>query len=94
MERSIITAFEDNSHKLSDPRLLDRATELNRVLFTQDDDLLAEAAHRQRLEIPFSGVIYAHQMTVNIGQCIADLELIAQVENLAKIQNTVIFLQI
>lgn len=43
----VLTAFEDGSHRLSDSDLLDRAIELERVLFTQDDDLLAEARRRR-----------------------------------------------
>ena len=57
---------------------MDRATALGRVLFTRDDDLLAEATRRQRESIPFCGVVYAHQLRVSIGQCIADLEIIAK----------------
>jgi predicted nuclease of predicted toxin-antitoxin system len=44
----VLTAYEDGASELDDPELLDRAGELERVLFTQDDDLLAEAARRQR----------------------------------------------
>jgi hypothetical protein len=29
--------------------------------------------------VPFYGVIYAHQLQVSIGACVRDLELIAQV---------------
>ena len=58
--------------------LLDRAAQLHRVLFTRDSDLLAEATRRQQEGIPFSGVIYAHQLRVSIGKCIEDLELIAK----------------
>ena len=42
----VITAFEDNASEMKDSELLNRASELGRVLFTQDDDLLAEAAKR------------------------------------------------
>jgi hypothetical protein len=49
--------------ELKDPELLDRAQTLKRVLFTQDDDLLSEAVRRQRENVPFYGVIYAHQFT-------------------------------
>jgi predicted nuclease of predicted toxin-antitoxin system len=56
----VITAQEDNATDLSDPALLDRATVLQRALFTFDDDLLAEATRRQLQGIPFAGVIYAH----------------------------------
>ena len=73
-----MTAYEDGSHELPDPELLDRATELGRVLFSQDDDLLVEARRRQEQGISFPGVIYAHQLKVSIGSCIEDLELIAK----------------
>jgi predicted nuclease of predicted toxin-antitoxin system len=43
----VLTAQEDGTAELDDPPLLDRATELNRLLYTQDDDLLAEARRRQ-----------------------------------------------
>ena len=52
---------------------------LGRVLFSQDDDLLAEAELRQREGRAFAGVIYAHQLAITIGQCVRDLELIAKV---------------
>lgn len=44
----VITAFEDGTHELDDSQLLERSTQLKRALFTQDDDLLAEATQRQR----------------------------------------------
>jgi predicted nuclease of predicted toxin-antitoxin system len=43
----ILTAQEDGYRTAEDDVLLDRATELQRVLFTQDEDLLAEAKQRQ-----------------------------------------------
>jgi predicted nuclease of predicted toxin-antitoxin system len=54
---NIITAQEDKADNLSDPELLDRSTSLQRVLFTFDDDLLAEAAQRQQKGIVFAGLI-------------------------------------
>ena len=39
----VLTAYEDGTREYEDADLLDRATELQRVLFTQDDDLLSEA---------------------------------------------------
>jgi predicted nuclease of predicted toxin-antitoxin system len=77
-EVDVLTAQEDNTDKLSDPEVLDRATALNRVLFTFDDDLLIEVARRQGLSIPFSGVIYASPLNISIGTCVKDLETIAQ----------------
>src|SRR5262245_5136586 len=75
----VLTAEEDGAKTLIDPKLLDRATALGRALFTQDADLLAEAARRHRSGENFARVIYAHQLGVTIGQCINDLEIIAKV---------------
>lgn len=74
----VLTAQEDGAGEYDDPRLLDRASELGRVLFTHDDDLLKEAARRQETGEKFAGVIYAHQLNIAVGQCIEDLELITQ----------------
>ena len=63
----IVTAYEDNHHEVDDARLLDRAHALGRLLFSQDEDLLREAATRQEVGIPFAGVVYAHQ-SVPIGR--------------------------
>jgi len=73
----VLTAQEDHSQELEDAALLDRATALNRILFTQDDDLVGEGVDRQRRGQDFAGIVYAHQLNVSIGQCVLDLELIA-----------------
>jgi hypothetical protein len=90
----VLTAQEDGTRRFSDPDLLDRATALNRVLFTRDEDLLREAARRQQQGEFFAGVIYAHQETVTIGQCIADLELLAKVSEPEDFMNRVEYLPI
>ena len=77
---------------MDDPALLDRAGELGRALFTQDDDLLSEAARRQREGISFHGVIYAHQLRVSIGGCVHDLEVIARAGEPADLMNAIEFL--
>jgi len=64
--------------KLDDDKLLDRATELGRVLVSQDEDLLSEGARRQIESKNFSGIVYAHQLGITIGQLVEDLELIAK----------------
>ncbi len=74
----VLTAYEDGTHELDDHVLLDRVGELGRVLFTQDDDFLTEAARRQSSGIPFQGIIYAHQLRVSIGRCVHDLEIIVK----------------
>ena len=62
------------------------------ALFTRDADLLAEAVRRQREGIAFAGVIDAHQLHVTLGQCIADLELIASLGEPADLANRVYYL--
>ena len=74
----VLTAQEDGAAELEDGPLLDRVGSLGRALFTRDEDFLAEADHRQGRGGTFAGVIYGHQLRVGIGQCIADLELIAK----------------
>lgn len=74
----VLTAQEDVAATLSDQELLDRATRLGRVIFTQDDDFLSEAAGCRESGIPFAGVVYAHQLRVSVGKCIDDLELLAK----------------
>lgn len=88
----VITSLEDRTNELDDPALLDRATELGRVLFTQDDDLLTEANGRQKAGIPFEGVIYAHQLHDSIGACIEDLEIIAKTSAEGELRNLVVYL--
>jgi hypothetical protein len=74
----VLTAQEDGMAELDDEQLLQRATELGRVLVSQDQDLLREGARRQRDERDFCGIVYGHQLRVTIGQMVEDLELIAQ----------------
>ncbi len=88
----VITAFEDGASEMNDSELLNRAGELERVLFTQDDDLLTEAARRQKDGMFFHGVIYAHQLRISIGACVNDLEIIAKAAEPNDLINTVIFL--
>jgi predicted nuclease of predicted toxin-antitoxin system len=54
---TVITAQEDGTARWSDPDLLDRATELDKVLVSQDEDLLVETARRQSHGVVFTGVI-------------------------------------
>jgi hypothetical protein len=90
----VLTAFEDEANTLDDAALLDRATALGRALFSQDDDLLAEATRRQVESIPFGGVIYAHQLRVSIGACIRDLEIVATVGEPDELYGQVLFLPV
>ena len=87
-----LTAQEDNAAELDDSSLLDRASLLGRVLFTFDDDLLAEAHKRQSEGIVFAGIIYIHLLEVSIGPCIQDLEIIAKAGEPVDLANRIEFL--
>ncbi len=88
----VLTSYEDGTDQLDDDLLLKRVHKLNRVLFSQDDDLLEEAAKCQRQGVSFSGVIYGHQLRVAIGVCIQDLEIIAKSAEPDELENQVVFL--
>lgn len=88
----VLTIQEDGRAGIDDPQVLDRTTQLQRVLFTQDDDFLIESNYRQQQGIPFPGVIYAHQLFVSIGDCVRDLELIAQIGEPEDLANSVRYL--
>ena len=88
----VLSAQQDGAEELPDDRLLDRATTLERAVFTRDVDFLGHAHERQMNGVKFSGVIYAHQLKVSIGQCVADLELIAKVYEPEDMENRVEYL--
>ena len=88
----VLTAQEDGAARYEDPALLDRATQLGRVLVSQDDDLLQEAARRQAAGERFSGVVYSHQLRITVGQAIRDLELLASVYEPVDMENRVEYL--
>lgn len=75
----VLMVQDDGRAGIDDPSLLDRATELERVLFTRDTDLLKEASRRQRGGQVFCGVIYTHPLRLTIGQCLQELDLLASV---------------
>jgi predicted nuclease of predicted toxin-antitoxin system len=88
----VLTAQADGTARFADPDLLDRATALGRMLFSEDEDLIVEAVRRQRLGKPFATVIFARQLESSIGRCIADLEVLAKSAELADAQGQIIFL--
>ena len=73
----VLMAQEDGTAELDDRSLLRRATELGRVLVSQDEDLIREGTKMRDQREAFAGVIYAHQLRVTIGQMVEDLGLIA-----------------
>lgn len=88
----VLTSQEDGTREVADDVLLARAGELQRVLVSQDVDLL-RIAHQWQIEgRPFPGLMFAHQEGMSIGQCTADLELVAACCEEAELANRVLFL--
>jgi Domain of unknown function (DUF5615) len=88
----VVTAQEDEGTRLEDVALLERATALQRVLFSQDDDLLAIARARQTMAVFFVGLIYGHQLAATMGKYVLDLEMICQVLNPEDMANRIEYL--
>lgn len=88
----VLRVQDDGRKGMPDNIVLDRAAELQRIVFTQDEDFLAIANRRQQEGINFAGVIYAHQQSVTVGDCIRDLEIIAKVNEPEDLVNCVQYL--
>lgn len=88
----VLTAQQDGSSRASDEDLLARATQLGRLLFTQDNDFLAIATRWQQTAKDFMCLVYAHQLGPGIGELIEDLELLSVCAESGEIHNRVIYL--
>lgn len=88
----VLTAQDDAHDTAADERVLERASELQRVVFTQDVlfRVLAEDWQRQGRE--FAGLLFGPQLGGTIGQYVQDLELIARASEPSDWQNVVQFL--
>lgn len=88
----VLTVQEGGFGRSSDPDVLQRATDLDRLLFTQDDDFLAIAHDWQQSGRLFAGAAYAHQLDLTIGQAVRQLELICNVMTAEVVRNTILYL--
>ena len=88
----VLTAQEDGTTRVADSLLMDKATTLGRVLFSQDKHLLAEAHHRQKGGRHFSGLAFAPQRKVTVGKLVDDLELLAKTSDPVDMANRVEYL--
>lgn len=88
----VLTSQEDGADRFDNERLFQRATDLGRLLFTQDEDLLAIAARWLAENRPFAGLIYAHQLGPGIGDLIEDLELLCVCSEVDEVANQIRYL--
>lgn len=71
-------AARDNGHaQASDELLLTRATELGRVLYTEDTDFLRIATRWQHDALSFAGIVFGRQDRLSVAQAIENLRVIA-----------------
>ena len=88
----MVTAAEDNAATWEDENILERASQLGRSVYTQDEDFLVLARHWSLSNRDHDGIIYAHQLSITIGEAVADLELIAKAMELDDMRNQVVFI--
>ncbi len=88
----VLTAAADGRADWDDERILERATELQRLVFTQDADFLVIVHAWITQGQDFAGLVYGHQLRVTIGQAIRDLELVAAVMEPHEMRNRVEYL--
>ena len=74
----VLTAQDDDTETLPDDELLERSTELERVIFTQDIRFKAMGEKWQHDGRTFGGLVFGHQLHGTIGKYVMDLELIAK----------------
>jgi hypothetical protein len=88
----VLTAHEDGAATWDDEQILERATQLGRTLFSQDEDLLAIAHQWLNTGRDSAGLVYAHQLNITIGQAVANLELIAKAMDPQDMRNRIEFI--
>jgi Domain of unknown function (DUF5615) len=89
---NVLTSQEDGTRQAADDLLLTRATELNRLVFTNDDDFLGLAPKWRSIGRSFSGIAFAPQLGASIGRLIEDLELLVLCAHDDELRNRVTYL--
>ncbi|MGD9856513.1 MAG: DUF5615 family PIN-like protein [Planctomycetaceae bacterium] len=84
--------MEDGHDRRPDADILARATELNRIVFTFDEDFLAIAADWQASGRRFAGLIYGRSRDLSVGDAVRDLELIVHAVSPSEIENGVLWI--
>lgn len=88
----VLTSQDDGTGRADDELLLERATQLGRILLSQDTDLLAIAQSWQSTGREFGGLFFAHQEGASIGRLIEDIELLVTCAAREELINVVTYL--
>ena len=88
----VLTIIEDGRRRLADDLVLERATELGRVVFTFDIGFRAMAEQWQREGRQFAGLIFGRELGATIGRFVSDLELVALTSEPEEFMNFILHL--
>ena len=88
----VLRVQDDSLRGVEDEPLLQRATDLGRVLFTQDDDFLAISAEWLRTGCTFPGIVYVHQDRLSYRERIAELIRLSREFSAEQMVNRVVYL--
>lgn len=86
----VVTVQDEFREGDDDEQVLDRATELKRILFTCDSDFAEIVASRQVASQTFAGVITIPLSKLAYRQCIDDLEMVAKCSEYEEWEGTII----
>lgn len=85
----MLLAVNDGMSSATDEDILDHATNLGRVVFTNDRDFLKIAALRIQTGEYFAGIVYCHQERLSLGETVDELEYLGQVAEPSEMINAV-----
>ncbi len=88
----VLTTQEDDRRGTEDAILLDRATQVGRVMFSFDADMLRHTTSRLKRGIDFAGLVFAHPARISVGQCVRDIEMIAKAGEPKDLANQIVYL--
>jgi predicted nuclease of predicted toxin-antitoxin system len=88
----IIRAQDDGYGESEDEKLLERATELGRILVTGDKDFIEISKKFQEQNHCFSGILFFRPTQITLKILSDDLFLIAYAARVEELSNQIIFL--
>lgn len=88
---TVLTAQEDGRDATDDNKILIRATELNYLLVTSDEDFFLIANTQLQKSIAFTGIIFLRAQLA-VGYAVESLEIYAKLGDLEDFTNKITFL--
>jgi predicted nuclease of predicted toxin-antitoxin system len=88
----VLIAMDDGTSTWDDESILIRATELDRVVCTEDSDFLTISARWVSEGREFPGIVFLRQQDVSIGVAVNELEMCAKVISTDEMQGRIHYL--